>query len=73
MARLGIVVVIIAIALMCTYAQEKLYDDKFDDLDVIAILNNERLREQYYKCFMEQAPCVTEDTKFFKSIHLSNI
>ncbi|XP_012220466.2 ejaculatory bulb-specific protein 3 [Linepithema humile] len=44
------------------------YDTKYDDIDVNGILENNKLREQYYKCFMDQAPCMTADSKFFKEI-----
>ncbi|EZA53190.1 ObirCsp12 [Ooceraea biroi] len=68
MVRLSTIVVIIGIALVCTYAQEELYDNKYDDMDVIAIMVNDKLRNQYYKCFMETGPCATGDAKFFKEI-----
>jgi len=61
---------IIGFALTCISA-EKLYSDKYDDIDVLSNLNNERLRMQYYKCFMDLKPCMTADAKFFKG--MSNI
>jgi len=59
---------LVGIVLMCTYAQE-LYMDKYDDIDFLGILNNDRLRERYYKCFMGLEPCATEDAKFFKGTY----
>ncbi|XP_012533235.1 ejaculatory bulb-specific protein 3 [Monomorium pharaonis] len=67
MARLSYIVTIISIALMCVVAEE-LYTDKYDDLDVVNILQNDKLRGQYHGCFMETSPCVTADAKFLKDI-----
>ncbi|XP_070163938.1 ejaculatory bulb-specific protein 3-like [Polyergus mexicanus] len=67
MARLNNIVVIISIALTCVLAAE-LYSDRYDDIDVNAIFSNTKLRQQYYKCFMDLAPCKTADAKFFKEI-----
>ncbi|XP_029166628.1 ejaculatory bulb-specific protein 3-like [Nylanderia fulva] len=65
-------IAIITIALICIIergkAQEEKYEDKYDDVDVPSILANDRLREQYYKCFMAEGPCVTADAKFFSKI-----
>ncbi|XP_011160224.1 putative odorant-binding protein A10 [Solenopsis invicta] len=68
MARLSCIVTIIGIALMCVVAQEDLYSDKFDGIDVKSIITNNRLRNEYYDCFMGISPCVTADAKFFKDI-----
>jgi len=69
MSRLGVIVVLVGVVLMCTYAQE-LYTDKYDNIDVLVILNNDRLRLQYYKCFMSLEPCATGDAKFFKGTYI---
>lgn len=45
---------------------EETYSDAFDHIDVEHILVNDELRNQYYMCFMETGPCVTEDQKYFK-------
>ncbi|XP_018301434.1 ejaculatory bulb-specific protein 3-like [Mycetomoellerius zeteki] len=66
MARLSYIV-IIGIALMCVLAEE-LYSDRFDNVDVSSILQNDKLREEYYNCYMEKDPCLTEDAKFFQGI-----
>ncbi|XP_024891543.1 uncharacterized protein LOC112467241, partial [Temnothorax curvispinosus] len=59
MARLSYIVLIIATnALICVLAEE-LYPNRYDHLDVRALLQNDTLREDYYKCFMELAPCTT--------------
>jgi len=72
MARLIIIAVITIIALMCTNAQEY-YSDKYDDINTLDILNNEKLQMQYYKCFMDLEPCVTADAKFFKGMSIECI
>ncbi|KAL6421723.1 hypothetical protein ACFW04_010941 [Cataglyphis niger] len=68
MARLICTVAIIGIALMCILAEEDKYDDKYDGIDMLEILLNNELRYQYYNCFMEIGPCVTEDMKYFSTI-----
>ncbi|KAL6446458.1 hypothetical protein ACFW04_001194 [Cataglyphis niger] len=68
MVRLICTITIIGIALIYVLAEEDKYDDKYDNIDTLEILNNDKLREQYYKCFMEIAPCVTADSKFFSKI-----
>lgn len=50
---------------MCVLAEE-LYSDKYDNIDPISILQNDKLRDEYYNCFLEKAPCPTEDAKFFQ-------
>lgn len=67
MARLSFIVTIIAIVLTCVLAQEH-YPDQYDDIDATSILENDKLRDQYYKCFMEMEPCMTADAKFFQGI-----
>lgn len=67
MARLIGIVTIIGIALACVLAED-LYSDRYDDVDVLAIFNNEKLRDQYYQCVMSTGPCKTPDAKFFKDM-----
>jgi len=67
MTRLSYIVTIVSIALMCILAEE-LYSDQYDDIDAASILQNDKLRNQYYNCFMDMSPCVTADAKFFKGI-----
>nr|ALG36155.1 chemosensory protein 2 [Sclerodermus sp. MQW-2015] len=54
------------IAFVCGQ-EEELYSDRYDYIDADDILKNERLRNQYYKCFYGSGPCVTADAKFFKN------
>ncbi|XP_050465055.1 ejaculatory bulb-specific protein 3-like [Cataglyphis hispanica] len=70
MARLICIVAIIGFALICAFAEEDKYDDKYDNIDIIEILLNDKRRSEYYNCFMETGPCVTEEEKYFNS-HIS--
>ena len=54
------------LAISALAKETELYSDKFDFVNAEEILANDRLREQYYKCFMDLGPCVTADAKFFK-------
>ncbi|KOC64410.1 Ejaculatory bulb-specific protein 3 [Habropoda laboriosa] len=45
---------------------EELYSSKYDYINVDEIMANDRQREQYYKCFMDLAPCKTPDAIFYK-------
>ncbi|KAI4490102.1 hypothetical protein M0804_004284 [Polistes exclamans] len=49
-------------------ADEELYSDKYDYIDPMEIVKNDRLRDQYYNCFMNTGPCVTPDAIYFKDI-----
>ncbi|EFN89732.1 ejaculatory bulb-specific protein 3 [Harpegnathos saltator] len=68
MARLIGIVAIIGIALVSILTAEEFYSDKYDDIDVKGILQNDRLRDQYYECFIDKGPCTTADMKFYKEI-----
>ncbi|EZA53189.1 ObirCsp13 [Ooceraea biroi] len=67
MARLivSLIVVTISVAILCIYAEE-LYSDKYDNTDVMSILNNQTLQEQYYNCVIDAGPCTTDIQKFAK-------
>nr|ALG36157.1 chemosensory protein 4 [Sclerodermus sp. MQW-2015] len=45
---------------------EEMYSDKYDNIAIEDILNNDKVREEYYNCFMDTGPCVTEDAAYFK-------
>ncbi|KAG5308016.1 PEB3 protein, partial [Acromyrmex insinuator] len=68
MARLSLIVTIIAVALACVFAEEEFYSDRYDDININEILANEKLRTQYYNCFLGTAPCKTADAKFFAGV-----
>lgn len=67
MTRLSFIVILISIALYVL--AEELYSDQYDHIDVNNILNNDKLRNQYYECYMETGPCLTADAKYFKGIY----
>ena len=60
-------IVLIGIALVCVLAEE-FYSDQYDNVDISRILQNDKLREEYYNCYMETGPCPTEDAKYFQGI-----
>ncbi|XP_020281625.1 ejaculatory bulb-specific protein 3-like [Pseudomyrmex gracilis] len=66
MARLSYIMAIVSVALLCVVAQE-LYTDKFDSIDIGALLENDMEREKQYKCMMDEGPCETDSQKFFKT------
>lgn len=68
MAKLISIVTIIAIASVCVFADEERYSDQYDHINPTDILSNDKLRDQYLKCYMGTGPCVTPDAKFFKGI-----
>lgn len=73
MARLSYIVLIIALnALMCVLAEE-LYSDLFANIDLPAILQNDNLREEYYKCYMEVAMCKTPEQKAMTGLSIYTI
>ncbi|XP_014212504.1 putative odorant-binding protein A10 [Copidosoma floridanum] len=62
---LGLFVVLCTLV-SAALADQEIYSDKYDYVDVDQILGNDRIREQYYNCFLDAAPCYTPDAKFFK-------
>lgn len=66
MARLSYSVMIIGISLIYTFAQK--YDDKYDDIDAKAILEDSKQRNEWYNCLMKTGPCLTPEAQFFGGI-----
>nr|UEN71180.1 chemosensory protein 4 [Gregopimpla kuwanae] len=66
MFRSLLFVLLVATIYVLVDAEVELYSDKYDYINADEILNNDRLREQYYECFMDTGPCLTADAKFFK-------
>ena len=60
-------VVLLTLALATWACAEERYSDKYDYVDVHEILTNDKMREQYYNCFIGSSPCATPDAKFFKT------
>jgi len=54
------------LAVLAAVVAEELYSDEWDHINPDDILLNDELRNQYYNCFMDTGPCMTEDQKFFK-------
>ncbi|OAD52842.1 Ejaculatory bulb-specific protein 3 [Eufriesea mexicana] len=63
-------IILITLSLLACTLAEEFYSDKYDYVNIDEILENDRLREQYYKCFMDTEPCITPDSIFFKE-HIS--
>ncbi|EZA53188.1 ObirCsp14 [Ooceraea biroi] len=68
MARLSIIIAIISVALTYTYAAEELYAATFDDFDIIDVLNDAKKEEEFFNCFIDAGPCMTDRQNFFKGI-----
>ncbi|XP_011502593.1 PREDICTED: ejaculatory bulb-specific protein 3-like [Ceratosolen solmsi marchali] len=65
MARRTIFLVALC-TLVAIVVAEELYTDKYDYIDIDAVLSNPRIRNQYYNCYQDLGPCLTPDAKFFK-------
>lgn len=62
-----LIAVLVGLAVVAAGARKgEFYSDKYDNIDIEGILENDRTREQYLKCFMDEGPCVTPDAVFFK-------
>jgi len=57
---------LLALLALAAVIAEEMYSDMFDHINPDDILPNDELRNQYYNCFMDTGPCVTEDQKFFR-------
>jgi hypothetical protein len=51
---------LLAIALAAPQGGKRKYTDKYDHLDVDAILRNDRILTSYVKCMLDQGPCTAE-------------
>jgi len=73
MARLIVIYTALFIVMnvfVCVFAEEELYSDRYDNVDVRAVLQNEELREGYYKCFMGIEPCKTPEQAMITGIFI---
>ncbi|XP_018358864.1 PREDICTED: ejaculatory bulb-specific protein 3-like [Trachymyrmex cornetzi] len=68
MPRLSIALIVTIINVLMCVAEEKLYSDEFDNIDIQTVFNNKGLIEDYYNCFMEIGPCKTPQQRFFTGI-----
>ncbi|EGI69191.1 PREDICTED: ejaculatory bulb-specific protein 3-like [Acromyrmex echinatior] len=70
MTQLSRIVLISAMyVLMCILAEEELYSDQYDYIDIQSILQNKELREEYYNCFMETAPCKSPEQETITELY----
>lgn len=51
----------------------ELYSDKYDYIDIDQILSNDRVRNQYYRCFLGTGTCLSPDAKFLKGKQFKKI
>ena len=73
MLRVSILFALVSIsAIINSVTAEKvqLYTDKYDYVDYDEILDNVRIRNQYYNCYLGSGPCLTPDAKFFKGMNI---
>ncbi|XP_066603692.1 putative odorant-binding protein A10 [Prorops nasuta] len=67
MARRELIILFIASVILVALAEKiQLYTDKYDHIDADAILENERLRNQYLNCYLGSGPCLSPDAKFLR-------
>ncbi|KAF4527321.1 hypothetical protein B566_EDAN001097 [Ephemera danica] len=58
----SIVVVVVGFVLGLVYAQDK-YTTKWDNVDLDQILGNQRLRDNYVKCLLDQGSCTPDGSE----------
>ena len=67
MNRISAVFILLVSLAICVLSEKiELYTDKYDYIDIDQVLANDRVRNQYYKCFLGTGPCSTPDAKFLK-------
>ncbi|KAI7815633.1 chemosensory protein [Rhyzopertha dominica] len=59
--------VVLCVLLVAVYAAEEKYTTKYDNVDIDAILANDRLTTNYVKCLLDTGKC-NEDGKTLKSV-----
>ncbi|CAH1364350.1 unnamed protein product [Tenebrio molitor] len=62
---------LISAVIFCAFAvaalaAENKYTNKYDNVDVDKILNNDRVLTNYIKCLMDEGPCTSEGREFQK-------
>nr|ACZ58026.1 chemosensory protein 8 [Adelphocoris lineolatus] len=53
--------------LACAWAADK-YTDKYDNIDIDEILNNERLYKKYFDCILGNGKCTPDGTELKETI-----
>ncbi|KAL6444087.1 hypothetical protein ACFW04_001794 [Cataglyphis niger] len=57
---------IVTCIVLVAYAADEKYSNKYDDINVKAVLDNPRSRNQYVGCLMNTSPCITGSARFLK-------
>lgn len=60
--------VVTCIVLVAHAADEK-YSNKYDDIDIKAVLDNPRSRNQYLGCITDTSPCITGSARYLKGVN----
>lgn len=55
-----------ACIMLIAHAADEKYSNKYDHIDIKAILDNPRSRNQYLGCIMDTSPCITGAARFLK-------
>nr|QRI42713.1 chemosensory protein 18 [Agrilus planipennis] len=58
---------LVVVALAAPQPQEQ-YTNKYDNVDLDQILNNERLLSGYFKCLLDKGPCTPDGAELKKNI-----
>jgi hypothetical protein len=56
----GLLVASVAIVAAGPAGNNRKYNDKYDHIDVDAILKNDRILTSYVKCMLDKGPCTAE-------------
>lgn len=59
MLNFGIFCFVIVVVVL-TGAEESKYTTRYDNINLDAIINNERLLKQYHECLMDRGRCTKE-------------
>lgn len=51
---------VVVLALLAVVGAQEFYSKKYDDMDIDAILSNERLINNYINCFLDKGHCTPE-------------
>lgn len=62
---------VMATIIYSTQAAPQKYSEKFDNVDIDSILNNDRLLNTYFKCLMDMGKCTPEGEELKREFFLS--
>lgn len=63
--------VIVFVSVVVFVVSQETYSDKYDNVDVDEILNNQRLYQKYFDCIMGKGKCTADGTEL-KGRHEEN-